>query len=134
MRERDLIVGVLAARAGFATPSEVLNAAAAGLIDSVPESLLTRLERTGTLSVQRRKILEATGERLAWFQVLSHLVTPVRVEQYHPDLQMKAVAGETTWDMRAVPQPDQRPAAESLAQTLQRTGLELRGAELVAAP
>ena len=31
-------------------------------------------------------------------------------------------------------QPDQRPAAESLAQTLQRTGLELRGAELVAAP
>ncbi|HET9158916.1 MAG TPA: serine/threonine-protein kinase, partial [Myxococcaceae bacterium] len=59
MQDRDLIVGVLAAQAGFATPSEVLTAAAAALVDSAPEALLTRLERTGTLSVERRKILEA---------------------------------------------------------------------------
>jgi tRNA A-37 threonylcarbamoyl transferase component Bud32 len=59
VQDRDLIVGVLAAQAGFATPSEVLTEAAAGLVDSEAESLLTRLERKGTLSVERRKILEA---------------------------------------------------------------------------
>src|SRR5262249_22169119 len=55
----DLIVGVLAAQAGFATPSQVLTAAAGVLVDSGSESLLTRLERAGTLSVERRKLLEA---------------------------------------------------------------------------
>ena len=54
---------MLAAQAGFATPSEVLSAAAAGLVDSAPDSLLTRLERTGRLSVERRKILEAMVEQ-----------------------------------------------------------------------
>src|SRR5215475_4258653 len=62
MQDRDLIVGVLAAQAGFATPSQVLAAAAAGLVDSAPDSLLTRLERTGTISVERRRILEALVE------------------------------------------------------------------------
>ena len=47
--EQDLIVGVLAAQAGFATPSEVLSAAA-GLVDAASDSLLTRLEKTGALS------------------------------------------------------------------------------------
>jgi hypothetical protein len=46
VQERDLIVGVLAAQAGFVTPSEVLTAAAAGLVDA-SDSLLTRLERSG---------------------------------------------------------------------------------------
>ena len=64
MQDRDLIVGVLAAQAGFASPSEVLTAAAAGLVDSAPDSLLTRLERTGTISVERRKILEALVEQV----------------------------------------------------------------------
>ena len=59
MQERDLIVGVLAAQAGFVTPSEVLAAAAGGLVDSGPESLLTRLEETGALNAERRKALEA---------------------------------------------------------------------------
>ncbi|HZW90747.1 MAG TPA: serine/threonine-protein kinase, partial [Myxococcaceae bacterium] len=63
MQDRDLIIGVLAAQAGFATPSQVLAAAAAALVDFAPDSLLTRLERTGTLSVQRRKILEALVEQ-----------------------------------------------------------------------
>jgi tRNA A-37 threonylcarbamoyl transferase component Bud32/WD40 repeat protein len=81
------------------------------------------------------EVLDAdTGERLAWFQQLSRVITPVRVEQYYPDLRMKGVAGDTTWDLRPVPQPDETPAAESLARTLERTGLEFRGVKLVAAP
>ena len=63
MHDRDLIVGVLAAQAGFSTPSQVLVAAAAGLVDPAPDSLLTRLERTGTLSAERRKILEVMVEQ-----------------------------------------------------------------------
>ena len=63
MEDRDLIVGVLAAQAGFATPSQVLSAAATALVDFAPDSLLTRLERTGTLSVERRRILEALVEQ-----------------------------------------------------------------------
>ena len=63
MQERDLIVGVLAAQAGFATPSEVLTAAAAGLVDAGSDSLLTRLERNGILSRERRKTLETLAEQ-----------------------------------------------------------------------
>ena len=62
MHERDLILGVLAVQAGFVTPSEVLTSAAAGLVDA-RESLLTRLERSGALSLQRRKALEALVEQ-----------------------------------------------------------------------
>jgi WD40 repeat protein len=76
----------------------------------------------------------ASGERLAWFEALSRVVTPVRAERYYPDLRMKGVVGETTWDFRSLPQPDEGPAAESLARTLQRTGLEFRDVDLVAAP
>ena len=63
MQDLDLIAGVLAAQAGFATPSEVLSAAAAGLVDSASESLLTRLQRNGRLSLERRKMLEALAEQ-----------------------------------------------------------------------
>jgi tRNA A-37 threonylcarbamoyl transferase component Bud32 len=63
MQDRDLIVGVLAAQAGFATPSQVLTAAAAALVDAESDSLLTRLERTGALSQERRKVLEALAEQ-----------------------------------------------------------------------
>jgi len=75
-----------------------------------------------------------TGERLAWFGALNRAVTPVRAELYTPDLRLKSVAAQTTWDTRPVPQPDETPAAESLARTLQRTGLEFRGVDVVAAP
>jgi tRNA A-37 threonylcarbamoyl transferase component Bud32/WD40 repeat protein len=75
-----------------------------------------------------------TGERLAWFQALNRAVTPVRAELYTPDLRLKSVAAEKTWDTRPVPQPDETPAAESLARTLQKTGLAFRGVEVVAAP
>ena len=62
MHERDLIVGVLAAQAGFVTPSEVLAAAAAGLVDGASDSLLTRLEQTGALTPENRKLLEEVAE------------------------------------------------------------------------
>ena len=76
----------------------------------------------------------ATGERLARFPGLSRAVTPVLAELYSPDLRVKAVSAQTTWEIRPVPPPDDRPAAESLAQTLRKTGLEFRGVDLVAAP
>src|SRR5262249_5762389 len=63
MQDRDLIVGVLAAQAGFVTPAEVLTAAAAGLVDTGSDSLLTRLERSGVLNSERRKMLEALAEQ-----------------------------------------------------------------------
>ena|GEM_PF-5062346 len=62
-RERDLIVGVLVAQTGFLTPSEVLTAAAAGLVDAGSDSLLTRLERSGALNSERRKVLEALADQ-----------------------------------------------------------------------
>jgi serine/threonine protein kinase/WD40 repeat protein len=90
-------------------------------------SLVHGLNATEVLDV-------GTGERLAWFQALNRAVTPVRAELYTPDLRLKSVAAQTTWDTVPVPQPDETPAAASLARTLQRTGLEFRGVELVAAP
>ena len=90
-------------------------------------SLVHGLNATEVLDV-------GTGERVAWFQALSRVVTPVRAELYTPDLKLKSVAAQTTWDTRPVPQPDETPAAESLARTLQQTGLAFRGVEVVAAP
>ncbi len=75
-----------------------------------------------------------SGERLAWFQTLPRVVSPVMSELYSHDVRLKALAAEKTWDIRPVPPPDETPAAESLARTLKRTGLALRGVELIAAP
>jgi len=90
-------------------------------------SLVHGLNATEVLDV-------GTGERLAWFQTLNRAVTPVLAELYTPDLRIKSVVAQTTWDTRPVPQPDETRAAEILARTLRRTGLELRGVEVVAAP
>ena len=66
MQDRDLIVGVLAAQAGFVTPKQVMDAAAARLIGSDPRSLLTHLEQTGALTAARRELVEAlANEALA---------------------------------------------------------------------
>jgi WD40 repeat protein/tRNA A-37 threonylcarbamoyl transferase component Bud32 len=66
MQDRDLIVGVLATQAGFVTPKQVMEAAAARLIGSDPRSLLTHLEETGALTPARRELLEAlANEALA---------------------------------------------------------------------
>jgi len=75
-----------------------------------------------------------SGERLAWFQTLSRPVSPVASELYTPDLRVKAVAAEKTWEIRSVPPPDEVPAGDSLERTLARTGLAFRGVELIAAP
>jgi eukaryotic-like serine/threonine-protein kinase len=63
LRERDLIVAVLATQAGFVTLSEVMAAVAAGLVDSDSSSLLARLERSGALDPENRKLLETLAER-----------------------------------------------------------------------
>jgi hypothetical protein len=68
------------------------------------------------------------------FQALRRAVTPVRAELYAADLRTKGVAAEKTWDVLPLPHPDETPADQSLARTLQRTGLQLRGVDLVAAP
>jgi len=63
VQDRDLIVGVLTAQAGFATPAEVLTAAAAGLVDASSDSLLTRLQQSGALSAERRRVIEALADQ-----------------------------------------------------------------------
>jgi tRNA A-37 threonylcarbamoyl transferase component Bud32 len=75
-----------------------------------------------------------SGERLAWFQGLRRVVTPVRAEAYSADLTWKGVSAETTFDYVPLPKPDEAPPEQSLARILKRTGLEFRGVELVASP
>src|SRR5262249_33358025 len=62
MQDRDLILGVLATQAGFVTPKQVMEAAAAGLIGSDRRSLLTQLEHAGALTKARRELLEALAD------------------------------------------------------------------------
>jgi serine/threonine protein kinase/WD40 repeat protein len=62
MGNRDLILGVMATQTGFATPAQVMEAASAVLLDATCESLLHHLERRGTLSVDRRVLLEAMAD------------------------------------------------------------------------
>jgi WD40 repeat protein len=75
-----------------------------------------------------------TGQRLAWFQTLRRVVTPVRAEVYAADLRSKGVAAERTWDVVPLPQPDETRADQSLARILEKTGLQFRGVDLVASP
>ncbi len=108
--------------------------------NDVPGNLVSRWSpERGALLLQPgfmgTELLDAeTGERLAWFGTLSRVVTPVSVEIYFNDLRTKMVASTTHSEFRPVAQPDEEAAAQSLARTLQRTGLVLRGVELVAAP
>ena len=62
MQDRDLIVGVLATQAGFVTPKQVMEAAAARLIGGDARSLLTHLEQAGALSSSRRELVEALAK------------------------------------------------------------------------
>src|SRR5260370_6413652 len=61
-QDRDLILGVLATQAGFVTPKQVMEAAAASLIGSDPRSLLTHLVEAGALTPARRQLLEALAD------------------------------------------------------------------------
>jgi len=62
MLERDLILGVLATQARFATPAQIMEAASARLIDKGGPSLLARLEISGTITVEQRALLEAMAD------------------------------------------------------------------------
>jgi serine/threonine protein kinase len=75
----------------------------------------------------------ATGERIGWFQALRRVVTPILAELYAPDLRTKGVVAEKTWDTVPLPQPQDGPADRTLARILEKTGMEFRGVELVAA-
>ena len=59
MADQELILGVMATQAGFATSAQVMEAAAAVLIEKDGTSLLERLETTGVLTPERRALLEA---------------------------------------------------------------------------
>jgi len=60
--DRDLIVGVLISQARFATPTQVMEAASARLIEKEGPSLVERLERTGTLTAEQRALVEAMAD------------------------------------------------------------------------
>jgi hypothetical protein len=86
MADRDLILGVLAAQAGFVTPAQVMAAASARMLARDGRSLLDHLVDSGALSPERRDLvttlaneaLDANGgspERLVgeWFDHHRHL-------------------------------------------------------------
>jgi eukaryotic-like serine/threonine-protein kinase len=124
MHGRDLIVGVLAVQAGFVSPSQVLTSAAAGLVDAAPDSLLARLERTGVLSPQRRKVLEALVEQAlqARNDDRQALATSVGDPPARSETQVSA-AGDppTSGDVPAGPEiPLERPGQYTRMQELGR--------------
>src|SRR5215470_16974161 len=58
MADRDLIVGVLATQAGFATPAQIMEAAAVWLVDKNGPSFLATLETSGAITAEQRAVLE----------------------------------------------------------------------------
>ena len=124
MRERDLIVAVLAAQAGFVTPSEVLAAAAAGLVDAAPDSLLTRLETSGALNMERRKLLEALLE-----QALAVRNGDARAVLTSMGAATGAIETLVSSVAAATPRNDGQPRAE-IAVPLERPGQYTRVGEL----
>jgi serine/threonine protein kinase len=57
MADNSMVLGVLAVQLGFATPAQVM-AAASGWMADKSEGLAERLEKNGTLTAERRKVLE----------------------------------------------------------------------------
>jgi len=62
MADRDLILGVLATQAGFATSAQIMEAAAAGLVEKGGPSLGARLETSGAITAEQRAVLEAMAD------------------------------------------------------------------------
>jgi serine/threonine protein kinase/WD40 repeat protein len=62
MADRDLILGVLATQAGFATAAQIMEAAAAGLVERDGQSLLARLETSGAITAEQRAVLEGLAD------------------------------------------------------------------------
>jgi len=69
------------------------------------------------------EVLDAdTGERLAWFEALTRVVSPVRAEVYDNDLRGKGVASATHWERRSVPPPRPDAAADRPRLSRSRAG------------
>jgi len=62
MHERELILGVLATQVRFATPTQVMQAASAALLDRDGPTLLARLEAAGVLTPKQRALLEEMAD------------------------------------------------------------------------
>ena len=58
MDERNLILGVLAAQAGFVTPAQVISAASARMLARDGRSILDHLVESGALSPERRALVD----------------------------------------------------------------------------
>lgn len=59
MADRDMILGVLAAQAGFVTPAQVMAAASARMLARDGRSLLDHLVESGALTPERRELVNA---------------------------------------------------------------------------
>src|SRR5207237_577391 len=62
LADRDLIIGVLAVQAGFATPAQVMSAAAGWLMEKEAGPLSARLVAAGVLTAARRNLLDAMAD------------------------------------------------------------------------
>ena len=62
MADRDLILGVLAAQAGFVTPSQVMAAAAARMVARDERTVLDHLMSSGALKVEQRDMVLALAD------------------------------------------------------------------------
>jgi hypothetical protein len=61
MRDRELILGVLAAKMRLVSPAQ-LEAASRALVDGQDRSLLTLLQDSGALTPNQRELLEAMAD------------------------------------------------------------------------
>jgi len=87
-------------------------------------TLMVQYEALGTELIDAR-----TGDWLARLPGTRAGVLTVR-----PDLGAKVVNNEANWELRPLPGPARDSPAESLASTLKKTGLALKGVDVVAAP
>ena len=62
MEDRNLILGVLAAQAGFVTPAQVMAAASARMLARDARSILDHLVEAGVLTPERREIVQTVAE------------------------------------------------------------------------
>jgi len=62
MADRDLVLGVLAAQAGFVTPAQVMTAASARMLARDGRSLLDHLVDAGALTPERRELVVALAD------------------------------------------------------------------------
>ncbi|HZJ52881.1 MAG TPA: hypothetical protein VFD38_01980 [Myxococcaceae bacterium] len=109
MEDRNLILGVLAAQAGFVTPAQVMAAASARMLADDDRSLLDHLVDSGALSPARRDlVLTLAAEALV----------------------AKGGSPERVLDSLQEKRPLSRTLGSAAARTLAEGGFRLRGVEL----